>query len=138
MSKIDELYKSSASNGTTPPTAPETPSDATPAADETPQGATGDAGETPDTYDPYAPWEALTLEQQLHEILTLFPLSDWPHEPALSVLAQFRHDSIHWAQIVLTWRARDRFAKLRLLEDAMAAWWPELGVDPASVRPATR
>jgi hypothetical protein len=82
-------------------------------------------------YDPFAAWDAKSPAQQLHEILTTFDIKDWVQEPALSVLASFRYRRIEWALIVLTWKERARFAPFKLLEDAVKAWYEDLGAhDP--------
>src|SRR5215831_8813465 len=80
-------------------------------------------------YDPFAAWDSLTPEQQLHQILTTYAVSDWVKEPMLSVLAWGSRNEIYWAQIVLAWREQAQFTKLQILEDAIARWFKDMGID---------
>jgi predicted P-loop ATPase len=86
------------------------------------------------TFDAYSLWEAKSPEEQLGEILRTFRPSDWVKEPALSVLARFRHDPLKWAYIVLIWRERDRFMPVKLLTEAVDAYLPK---KPSAKRPTT-
>jgi putative DNA primase/helicase len=101
---------------------PEIATDSNGTAPEEP--ASGGGTTTP--YDAYTAWEELAPVQQLGQILCTFPAQDWLREPALSVLAAYRHDPLQWAQIALTWKELAPFLPLSLLTNALDFWLTEM------------
>lgn len=84
--------------------------------------------------DPFVQWEALSPLEQLGQVLTTFPHTDWLNEPAINVLAGFRHNGLQWARIAVRWQELAPFLPLKLLEQAIDTWLQDMGAAPEPER----